>query len=265
MGDSAPFSIAAVRCPRERGEELAEMLISCGLVPWRAKSRTLASRCESVAERNDRVEQFIMELNSRGFDWAVTFGWERISVDACAAAVCTLSKKTITRASNTFDGDVVLIPDGTADTYGKHQAYLRVQASTFFGGSFRSNFGSVYVSGLPKADLTYPEVMAADFISGYVRKQTENEEFERIMELQGCVGWFDENWREPDTEPVPFYAIGSLNADYGEIERTRIVSWIKGRRPDGTDYDGSNQYSKTVDYLESTTVKEYLRGFQLRE
>lgn len=264
MGDDEPFSLAAVRCPRERSEELAEVLISCELAPWRAKSRSLASHCGSLEERNHRIEQFIKKLSSRGFHWATTFGWEKIPVDACAAAICTLSKKTITEAAGTYTGDSVLLPDGTVDTYGKDQEYLRIQASTFFGGSFRSNFGSVYVSGLPKADLTYPEVMAADFISGYVRKQVEGERFGRIMDLEGCVGWFDENWREPNTGAAPFYVMGSLPADYGEIEKTRIVSWIKGRCPDGAEYD-SSQYSRAIDYLESETVKEYLGEFRYGE
>ncbi len=192
----------------------------------------------------------------------MTFGWERVTVDVCSAAVCLLSKKTITKSHESYEGSSVLVPDGTEDTYGKNQEYLRVQASTFFGGNFQSNFGSVYVSALPKADLTYPEVMAADFISGYVRERVEQGRIDQITELDGCVGWIDENWREPDTDPASFYAMGSLTADYGNVEKTRIVSWIRGKCPESPDYDGSNQYPGILDQLERESLKEYLGAFE---
>lgn len=264
MGDG-PFSLAAVRCPRDRSEKLAELLISSELAPWKAKSKTLLRHCSSPEERDNRVKNFIETLDEYKIPWAVTVGWEKVSVDACTAGICNLAKKTITHAPGPYEGDSVLVPDGTTNTYGKEQERLCVQGSTFFGGGFQSRYGSVYISGLSKADLTYPEVMAADFIAGYAYRCLTNDRVREIDKLSGFIGWFDENWREPSTTPVPFYGIGPLTMDYGEREKSRVVSWIKGNRPDEVTFDGSNRYQNVVGYLESETVRSYLSAFEVSE
>lgn len=48
--DSAAFAVAAVCCPRENGERLAELLVEHRLSPWQGKSKTVAKN-SSPTER----------------------------------------------------------------------------------------------------------------------------------------------------------------------------------------------------------------------
>lgn len=249
------FALAVVRCPRDAGERLATLLFEHGLVPWRAKSQTLVEKV-SPAERRRRVRNLITSLPGEDIFWRVAIGHTQMSIHQKAAAVCVLAKKTITSTPD-FRGDAVLLPDGAPSMYGQSQAHLRTQAAQVFDGPFQSTFGSVYVTGLPKADLTYPEVTAADYIAGYVREVIE-QDTEQIETLPDEVIRFDTNWREPRASPLPFYRIRGLTGDYGLQERTRAAAWIKGRHPDGGDFDVSSQWENTVRMLESEQLQNYL-------
>ena len=79
--------------------------------------------------------------------------------------------------------------------YGDHQEHLRSQAAKYFDGTFQSSFGSIHITGMPKADLTYPEVAAADYLTGYVTDAMHNRL--SVADLPDEVGWYDSNWREP--------------------------------------------------------------------
>lgn len=248
------FALAAVRCPREDGELLAELLVQNELAPWLGKSQTLAENV-SQEERDRRVEDFIDSLAQESIQWKVAVGYSQGTIHHKAAAVCILAKKTITPISD-FQGDSVLLPDGATSMYGDSQEHLRTQAAQIFDGSFQSAFGGVYVTGLPKGDLTYPEVTAADYLAGYIRKEIE--EGRAVEELPDEVIRFSHDWREPTVSPLPFYEIIGANGEYGEIAQTRVAAWIKGRHPDGRDHDISSQWENTVQMLESELVQEYL-------
>jgi len=239
------FAIAAVRCPRADSERLAELLVQHNLAPWRAKSKTLVEKT-SRAERDQRVRALLDSLTAESIPWCVTVGHSTESIHHKAAAVCVLAKQTIT-AVDGFSGDSVLLPDGSPTMYGDAQSHLRTQATQIFDGSFQSAFGSVYVTGLPKADLTYPEVTAADYIAGYIRRATTTDG-EALHEFSDNIHWFDTNWREPSVSPMPFYRIAGLNGAYGSIQRTRIAAWIKGGHPDTDGFDVSSH----------TVVRKYL-------
>lgn len=140
--------------------------------------------------------------------------------------------------------------------YGDSQSHLRSQAAQIFDGSFQSTFGEVYVTALPKADLTYPEVTAADYIAGYVRELLDAGQ--TVADLPPEVMWFDSNWREPSVSPLPFCQIRGVQGRFGETEQTRAAAWIKGRHPKGGDYDASGQWENTVRMLESEQLQQYL-------
>ena len=252
--DGGCFALAAVRCPREDGERLAELLIENDLNPWRAKSQTIAGRA-STTERNQRVRDFIEDLRSEPISWHVAAGYSGFDIHCKAAGVCVLAKKTIT-ADPDFNGDAVIIPDGSSSMYGSKQKHLRTQASQMFDGSFQSTFGGIYITGLAKADLTYPEATAADFLSGYVRQQIQSGE--QIQALPDQVHRFDGNWRESIVAPQPYYRIQGVGGDFGGIQQNRAVAWIKGRHPDGDSYDSRSQWQNAVQILESETVQQYL-------
>lgn len=254
FGDPNPFALAAVRCPREKGERLAELLLENDLAPWQAKSQTI-TRNISAAERNRRVQGLIESLNRESIPWRVAVCFSRGGIDHKAAGVCVLAKKTITSFPE-FSGDSVLLPDGEANMYGSRQEKLRTQASQIFDGSFQSKYGGMYVTALTAADLTYPEVTAADYIAGFVRGAVDDGV--QVREFPDEVMWFDNNWREPSVSPVPFYKIRGLSGEYGSVARTRVAAWVKGRNTDGDDYDVSSQWRNTLEMIESPDLRQYL-------
>jgi hypothetical protein len=255
INGSDTFVLVALRCPRERGERLAELLIDNDLAPWLGKSQTLAAKT-TQDERVQRVEGLLDGLDEASIPWRAAVGQGHHSIHHKSAAVCVLSKQTITQATD-YQGDALLIPDGNVNMYGNSQQHLRTQAAQLFDGSFQSTFGGVYVTGLPKADLTYPEVTAADYIAGYLREAVD-ERGEQVQTLPEQVVRFDQNWREPDVSRSPFYRIQGLSGEYDTPERTRAIAWITGRHPNGADYDVSSQWENKVQYLESETVQQYL-------
>lgn len=225
------------------------------LAALEAKSKQLANHT-SHAERDSRVEDLIVRLESEPVEWSTAVSYSSTSIQHKAAAVCVLSQKTITRVEG-FSGDAVIVPDGSSDMYGRKQSILRQQASQMFGGSFQSAFGEVYISALPKADLTYPEVAAADYISAYFRSKAQMGV--PFTELPENVVLFDPNWREPEASPAPFYSLYSASGDHGIPERNRVIAWLRGRHPEGDDFDISSQYENTVSQMvNSETVQEYL-------
>jgi len=250
-----PFALVAVRCPREASERLAELLVEHKLAPWRAKSKTLAKRT-TPAERDRRVADLIDSLTTESVSWSAAVGRSQESIHHKAAAVCVLAKKTIT-AADAPRGDSLILPDGAPSMYGENQSHLRKQAAQVFDCSFQSTFGGIYVTGLAKADLTYPEATAADYLAGYIRRAIAKRG-ETIATLPEPVIRFDPNWVEPEVPPVPYYNIQGVGGDYGAIEQTRIAAWIKGRHPDGAEFDASSQWENTVHMLESEQLQRYL-------
>lgn len=256
------FALSVIRCPRECGEQLAEILIQNGLDPWVSKSQTLRAKT-SDEEFNRRVESFIQDVSSTPVEWQAAVGYDDVTIHHKAAGVCALAKGTITSVRS-YNGDAVLLPDGATSMYGSQQEHLRRQVSQFFDGSFESAFGAIYTSGLAKADLTYPEATAADYISGYVRSMLVDQGGS-LDDLPDQVRWFDSNWREPSTlSPSPFYTLKPAAGHYGTTGETRIVAWIKGRHPEGDSHDVSGQVQNAVQMLESNRVQEYLINEILR-
>lgn len=254
MTDSKPFALAVVRCPREDGERLAELLVNHQLPPWQGKSKTIAKN-RSPEERNRRVQSLIESFADEPITWRVAFGYSIGGIDHKAAGICNLSKKTITSVTN-YQGDSIIVPDGELDMYGNKQKYLRIQAAQAFDGSFQSTFGGIYVTGLSKADRTYPEVATADYLAGYVRSAIKNGQ--SVEALPDQVIWFNRDWREPTTSPSPCYQICGVGGEYGEIEQTRVTAWIKGRNPEDDSPDVSSQWKNTIQRLKSGELRKYL-------
>jgi hypothetical protein len=249
-----PFALAAVRCPRREGELLAQLLVENRLSPWRGKSKTLGKNA-SPEGRNRRVRNLIEAFADEQIAWRVAFGYASVSIHHKAAGVCVLAKKTIT-SCNDFRRDSVLLPDGATSMYGSSQQHLRTQAAQIFDGSFRSAFGRVYATGLPNADLTYPEVAAADYLAGYVRGRIETGG--HVDMLPDEVLRFSRDWREPTVSPSSFYRIRGSTGEYGTNGQTRVAAWVKGRRPCGDAHDVSAQWENTVRMLESDRLRAYL-------
>lgn len=264
-GGSVPFVISAVQCPRSYGEELAEHLINAGLNPWRNKSSSLSVSDEAKTTQDERVESFIDKISSTPVTWCAAVGWDAYSVPERATIACTVTSKALntTHSDQTpdFEGGTALIHDGNAKTYGDNQLHLRKQASAKFNSSFQSAFCSVHVSSLPKADLTYPEVVAADYIAGYVRKKLANGE--SVNELPNQVLWVRSEWSPEDVQPAPLYWLRTSGSNQTTTEQSRIIAWIEGRRPSNDGLTSGGQFENIIDNrLESDRLKEYLSSFE---
>lgn len=265
-GGNEPFVISAVQCPRSYGEKLAESLIDAGLNPWRSKSSSLSVSDEAKATQDDRIRSFIGTISSTPITWCAAVGWEAYSVPKRATIACTVTSKALTAPHSdqrpSFEGDAALIHDGNAKTYGDKQRHLRKQASAKFNPSFQSAICSVYVSSLPKADLTYPEVVAADYIAGFVRKKLAEGE-KSVSQLPNQVLWISSEWRSEDVQPVPLYWLRTSGNRQSTTQQSRITAWIEGRRPPEEGLTSGGQFKNIVDNrLESDTLKEYLLGFE---
>ncbi|WP_276280313.1 hypothetical protein [Halorussus caseinilyticus] len=261
-GNGGPFVICAVQCPRSYGEQLAEHLIDAGLNPWRNKSNSLSVADRAKATQDRRVKRLVASLDSTPVTWCAAVGWEAYNVPKRAAIACTVSSKALTTPHDDrmpdFEGDAVLLHDGNAETYGDNQFYLRKKASAQFNASFQSAICSVYVSSLPDADLTYPEVTTADYIAGYVRKTLADGEI-GIRQLPKQVIWVSSDWTCEDVQPAPLYWLRTSGAKQTATEQSRVIAWIEGRRPPKSGFSSGRRFERVVETrLESETLKQYL-------
>lgn len=265
-GGNEPFVISAVHCPRSYGEELAEHLIDAGLNPWRSKSNSLSVSDEAKVTQDERVESFIDDIGSAPVTWCAAAGWKAYSIPKRAAVACTVTSKALTTPHRDqtpdFEGDTALIHDGNAKTYGDNQHHLRKQASSRFNSSFQSAICSVHASSLPKADLTYPEVVAADYIAGYVRKKLATGE-ESVSGLPNQVLWVRSDWSAEDVQPAPLYWLRTSGSSQTTTEQSRIVAWVEGRRPSKDGLTSGGRFKNIIDNrIESDTLTEYLLNFE---
>lgn len=265
-GNGGPFVIAAVQCPRRYGEKLAEHLIDARLNPWRNKSNSLSVIDEAKSTQDERIESFINTIRSTPVTWCTAVGWEAYGVPKRAAIACTVTSKALsTPHSNQdldFEGDTALIHDGNAKTYGNNQLHLRKQASTEFNPSFQSAISSVHVSSLPKADLTYPEAIAADYIAGFVRKKIATGEAS-VKQMPEQVVWVSSDWTYEDVQPAPLYWLRTSNIEPTAAEQSRIISWIEGRRPPDDGFSSSKRFEDLIETrIESEKLQAYLSGFE---
>lgn len=254
------YVFSAVHCSRERSERLAELLVDCGLNPWQNKSSSLSAILEDSTEQPRRVGDFVAKLSAEPITWSAAFGWQRYSIEERAAVACTVASKALTSA-DTLSGRAVLLHDGGRDTYGSSQIVLRKQAAATFNYSFQSTFCPVFVTSLAKADLTYPEVIAADYLAGYVRYVVE-ESASPSDELPSRVVRIRREWREPETSPLSLYWLRASGAAHQSTRRSRVAAWIEGRRPAEHGFQSSGQYDNVVSRLTSGELQSYLREIE---
>lgn len=258
-----PFVLAAVRCSRSDSERLARQLVRCGLHPWRNKSRSLSAVVDGRDEQTRRVERFVEALSSEEVAWSAAVGWQRYDLAERAAVACTVTSKALTtphrESSISVDGDAVLLHDGGEDTYGSNQRVLREQAAATFDASFQSHVCPVLVTSLTKADLTYPEVIAADYLAGYVR--TRVAEGTAIEALPPQVVRIDANWQEPSVAPMASFRLRTSGVAQDDAIRTRITAWLDGRRPsESASLTSDAHYDRLVGRVRDDTLRSYLRS-----
>lgn len=250
-----PFVVTAVQCPRRVSERLAEALISLGLNPWVNKSSARPPGM-SGDELSARVRRLIAQLEELPVTWTAVAGWASYTTSQWARTACVAVTKAMTRGGPpTYDGPAVMIHDGAASLFGRRGISLRRAADVQFEG-FDNRVTPVYLSCLRNADLTYPEVMVADYVSGYLKSRIES------VGLDGTstpVERIDPSWCAPaDRRPTTLFDIRQRTRRRGKRKKDRTASWIEGRRPSDGDAWGGQSMDSLVQRSESERLSEYL-------
>lgn len=260
-----PYVIAAVHCPRDASESLAELLVEAGLGPWQRKSASLGVVTSSQAERTARVERFIDFLDDSASTWSAAAGWSDYSQLDRAAIACRVAKGTLTLPSQSAvvscTGDVLILHDGDYDVYHPNLRPLRVQAASVFDSSFEAAFSPVYMSAFSKADLTYPEVTATDFLAGYIHHMLSSNSSVSIETCHENVFRIDaRNWRtSTNISPKPLHLIQPGTRQENTTIRTRVIAWMDGRRPPEEANPSTDLFEKFVSgRIESEVLQTYL-------
>lgn len=255
--DEGPFVMTAVQCPRSSGETLAELLIEQGLEPWKSKSSSPPAHM-SNEEVSSSVSALIENLADTSITWHTVGGWGSYNKQQRAMIACIVTTKAMTGSNDSlpdYDGPATLMHDGGTRMYGNGQIAIRRAASRQFNG-FADRHTPVYLSFIQDGDKTYPEITAADYISGYLRSEIQKRGIEDIELLDRI----DHSWRASNDEPpATLYQICARRRGRPQGKEERAAAWIGGRRPPESDsWDGS-QLDSLTNRINSDIVREYLR------
>lgn len=258
-GGSEPFVMAAVQCPRARGEELAELLIEAGLEPWKSKSSSSPGDL-SKEELTERVEDLIDSFEGSPVTWHAVAGWDHYNKEQRGAIATMVSSKAMTGGNldtmPDYDGPAALVHDGggSGGLYGKQQITFRRYASRQFQG-FGDRVTPVYLTFLPDGDKTYPEITAADYIAGFLKSEIESV---GIDVLNPLVQRIDPSWRSSDETPMTYYRIRSRTRRRRDHKQQRVAAWIDGRRTPEEGAWGERPLDALVRRLNSKRVRDYI-------
>lgn len=258
-GGSEPFVMAAVQCPRSRGEELAELLIEAGLEPWKSKSSSSPAHL-SNEELTERVRDLIDSFEETPVTWHAVAGWGPYNKEQRGAIAAMVSSKAMTGGNldtkPEYEGPAALIHDGggSGGLYGTQQITFRQYASRQFQG-FEDRVTPVYLAFLQDGDKTYPEITAADYIAGYLKSEIERF---GIGYLNSLVQRINSSWRASNETPMTHYQIRSRTRRRHDHKQQRIAAWIDGRRTPKEGAWGERPLKALVDRLESDEVKDYI-------
>lgn len=251
-----PFVMTAVQCPRSEGELLAELLITHGLEPWKSKSSSTPPGMSST-ELSESVDQLLGDLKDTSITWHTVAGWGNYTAGKRAATSCITASKALTGGGGSlpdYEGAAAFIHDGGARMYGNRQELLRKAFTRQFTG-FGERLTPVYVTQLERGDRTYPELTAADYISGYLRTRIRDHGIDGIRHP---VQRIDDSWNTSDDPLATLYSLRVRNRRQSETKYDRVAAWIEGRRPAPADTWGDQPFESIVDRIQSDVVKEYL-------
>lgn len=212
--------------------------------PRGVKRRTLPS-CTSVTRSNRDTPSDVGDCRRMGIVHKISTGH----------IACVLTTKTITDASSPYIGPAVLIHDGDPSTFGYRSVVLRRAASAQFDG-FGRRVTPVYTTCLRNADRTYPEVMAADYISGYLKSRIESV---GVAGVSYSIERIDSSWTAPsDRAPRTAVEIRPRRRRNRQTKIDRVAAWIGGTRPADGDAWGGVSRRSLVRGLNSKRLREYL-------
>ena len=249
--------IAAVRAARDTEISLVRALVESGLQPFKYKSATLGYDAQvSASERRKRVQRFLSAIDALPIEWMGIVCRDEYRTSVRAAAVVMAAKKTITRGQPHNINQVALLHDGKLLTP-NYKTAVRQKAAKEFDAGFEQAFAPVYTAFVNRADLTYPQSIAADFIAGYLRSRlldgmTSDQFGDSLAE-------FDESWTHALETAAPIYYLDSFQPIRGEGTRSRAAAWIQGETiPLAVDPSDVEVYDRIVRQIDDDVVYTYL-------
>ena len=165
--------VVAVRAARAVELDLVRALVQSGLQPFKYKSATLGYDARLTgSERQDRVQQFLTTLESLPVAWSGIICRSEYRTAVRAAAAVMAVKKTITREQgHEHDSNrAAMLHDGKLLTP-NYKTAVRQKVAKEFDTGFQHAFSPVCLAFVNRADLTYPQSIAADYIAGYLRSR----------------------------------------------------------------------------------------------
>lgn len=251
--------VVAVRAARAAEIALVRALVQSDLHPFEHKSATLGYDAQITdSERRDRVQQFLTALESLPVTWSAIICRSEYRTAVRAAAAVMAAKKTITREQpHEHSGDrAAMLHDGKLLTP-NYKTAVRQKVAKEFDTGFQHAFYPVCLAFVNRADLTYPQSIAADYIAGYLRSRllngaTSEQLAESLLE-------FDDSWTHSLDTAAPLYYLDSFEPIRGEGARSRAAAWIQGKviplDVDPTDID---VYEQVIRQIDDDTVYTYL-------
>jgi len=168
------------------------------------------------------------------------------------------AKKTITGGSSLeHTGDRAAILHDERVLNQSYKTAVRRKVAKEFDTGFQQAFHPVYPTFVNKADLTYPQSIAADFIGGYLRSRlldgaTTDQLGESVLE-------FDDSWTHSLESAASLYYLDSFQPIRGEGARSRAAAWVQGETisPD-TDPTNIEVYEQIIEQIDDERVYAYL-------
>ena len=138
-----------------------------------------------------------------------------------------------------------------------YKTAVRQKVAKEFDTGFQHAFSPACLAFVNRADLTYPQSIAANYIAGYLRSRllngaTSDQLAESLLE-------FDDSWNHSLDTAAPLYYFDSFEPIRGEGARSRAAAWIRGKviplDVDPTDID---IYEQIIQQIDDDTVYTYL-------
>lgn len=260
--DSDSFVVVAVRCARSDDISLVRALIESELQPFEHKSSTIVRYGDlDQQERAERVKTLLEKLDESSITWGAVTCQTNPTNEIKAAATTMAVKKSITTGLKTGDlahgcGGTAMLHDGQYDSYSDHYVKLREFASGHFDTGFQRSICPVYLTFLRKADRTYPQNNAADYVAGFLRDQVRNG---AQGELPNHVYSFDKSWIDSAPQPDPIYHLDEFDPVQEAELHSRVIAWMTGRGlPKEPSPRRRDPYFDLVNQIEDPTVRKYL-------
>ena len=255
VGGSA---VVAVRCLPEAEGQLLELLIECGLQPFRHKSYSLVHEGgRTASERRDAVGSLVRRLRETAIEWRAIVcprTLERAEIGAMSAMA---AKKAIT--STAYVGPEAIVFDGDLTDGDPAFKQIRRTASDNFDAGFTTNLCDVSLWAQPDADKLLPQSVAADYLAGYLVGELAKSPESWNGEIEKRINRFDPSWMGAET--TEWQELSALGHTY-ENPSTSAGLWLT-RQLECRDKSTRKPCAEAIREICTPSVQAYLEELLL--